>query len=574
MMTESAPNPDTVLRLCAAADPAPWFPSQYAQDTGVDRNGLDDPLNQLRVEGLVRIGGWEAGRGQCYVLTDAGRARLASPRPLPKLLDRAALAVPPMPRPSRLTAWERGEAVRSAFFADSSLRTPVLIAFVAAQVITFCAGLSIVLHRGAPVAEYLKSGLMPPQFAPRQNIPTPLEPLVLDTPDLGQGQWWRLLTYALVHFGVLHLAMNLYGHLALGRLVERMFGSVRFLVLYILSALGGGVAAVLLRPVNVNAVTAGSSGALCGLIGGFAGFVLLNRGHLGRELYDRCRQWLGNTLVVLLLFSFLPSVSWQGHLGGFVAGFVSGVLLTYHRFGTAEQRWAALLGLVLLPIAGLTPLFEKGLMHESPPPAQEDHGEAAIPPEVQRMHFDRMVGIPTERVRLQAIAVSERFVEPLRDERPEARDPQIVRTGREMLAVLRTGQEQTRSQIAKIRPYQLPAIETARQAALTYLAASLAVTAAQDGCLERGRNWNVTKEQADAPGASDELRLQQLANDAMEADLRWRKAARIVISMKPAAPNDRQNRSNPKRRTSANRSAGPARLGGDSGPRPGKLARH
>ena len=50
-----------------------------------------------------------------------------------------------------------------------------------------------------------------------------------------------------------------------------------------------------------------------------------------------------------------------------MAGLVAGVLLTYHRFGTAEQRWAALLGLVLLPIAGLAPLVERHILRLSPP---------------------------------------------------------------------------------------------------------------------------------------------------------------------------------------------------------------
>src|SRR5438132_13041397 len=86
---------------------------------------------------------------------------------------------------------------------------------------------------------------------------SPLQPLVLSVADLAQGQWWRLLTYGLVHYGLLHLGMNLYGHLALGRLVERMFGSARFLVLYLLSDLGGGVAVALLD--TRGASTAGSS---------------------------------------------------------------------------------------------------------------------------------------------------------------------------------------------------------------------------------------------------------------------------------------------------------------------------
>src|SRR5271167_4554620 len=80
MMTTPIPSSDAVLRLCAAADPAPWFPSEYARTSGTDRDALDEPLNQLRLTGMIQIRGWEAGRGQCYILTDAGRAAAADPR--------------------------------------------------------------------------------------------------------------------------------------------------------------------------------------------------------------------------------------------------------------------------------------------------------------------------------------------------------------------------------------------------------------------------------------------------------------------------------------------------------------
>jgi hypothetical protein len=183
-----------------------------------------------------------------------------------------------------------------------------------------------------------------------------------------------------------------------------------------------------------------------------------------------------------------------------------------------------------------------------------------MPPEVEQSHFNRMVGLPTERVRIQAKAVAEGFIDPVRDQRPAARDPAIVRTGREMLAVLRTAQERTRAQIVRIHPYPTPAVETARGAAVGYLDAALALTGALDACLASGPNWNRTSHVGGAEAEPDELRLQQLANDATEADLRWRKAARVVISMKPSHPDNRQFRSPP--------SVGPRRTDPPSRPDP------
>src|SRR3954471_13933239 len=115
MMT-APPTPDDVLRLCAAPDP--WFPSDYARSTGTDRDALDEPLARLRLGGLVRIGGWEPGKGQWYTATDSGRAALADPRVLAGLRNGGAPAPAPVaaqaPRTGRRTAWDRGETVRAA----------------------------------------------------------------------------------------------------------------------------------------------------------------------------------------------------------------------------------------------------------------------------------------------------------------------------------------------------------------------------------------------------------------------------------------------------------------------------
>src|SRR5262249_38328108 len=106
-MAGPTPTPDAILRLCAASAPA-WFPSGYAAETGTDRDSLDEPLNQLRLGGLVRIGGWEPGKGQCYVLTDAGRAALAGGRPIVPRPDVTPVVLKPAvaARPARLTAWD------------------------------------------------------------------------------------------------------------------------------------------------------------------------------------------------------------------------------------------------------------------------------------------------------------------------------------------------------------------------------------------------------------------------------------------------------------------------------------
>src|SRR5207247_3144872 len=82
---------------------------------------------------------------------------------------------------------------------------------------------------------------------------------------LEQGEWWRLLTCCFVHFGLLHLGMNMYFLYALGGMVESMWGHGRFLVLYPLAGFAGRCA------LAIRSSGAGASGALWGVMVAAAG---------------------------------------------------------------------------------------------------------------------------------------------------------------------------------------------------------------------------------------------------------------------------------------------------------------
>ncbi len=82
-MSNIPPNPlESILRLCAAKAPDPWYPSGYAKETGTPRDSLDPYLDQLRMAGLVRLTDWVSGHGQGYALTPAGEDVLKNPRQL------------------------------------------------------------------------------------------------------------------------------------------------------------------------------------------------------------------------------------------------------------------------------------------------------------------------------------------------------------------------------------------------------------------------------------------------------------------------------------------------------------
>jgi membrane associated rhomboid family serine protease len=166
------------------------------------------------------------------------------------------------------------------------------------------------------------------------------------------GEWWRLITGAFLHSGVFHIAFNMWALYVIGPELERRLGSVRFAMLYLLSAIGGSVAIYLFGNVAV-----GASGAIYGLFGAL--FVVAKR--LG---YDaRGVLWLIGINIVMTFV--LPGISWQGHLGGLVTGTLVAVAFAYApaknrtvvQFGAAA---AVLVALVLL-VTQLPPLAIPGL---------------------------------------------------------------------------------------------------------------------------------------------------------------------------------------------------------------------
>lgn len=129
-------------------------------------------------------------------------------------------------------------------------------------------------------------------------------------PGLGLQEPWRLVTSGFVHFGLLHIAMNMYMLFQFGRQLEAVLGWKRFIALYGISLLGGSAAIVLLAP--DHSLHAGASGAIFGL---FAAFGLL--------LYNRRLPWqsLAASAGIWLVAGFIiPGISWQGHVGGAIAG--------------------------------------------------------------------------------------------------------------------------------------------------------------------------------------------------------------------------------------------------------------
>jgi membrane associated rhomboid family serine protease len=135
---------------------------------------------------------------------------------------------------------------------------------------------------------------------------------------VAQGDWWRLITAAFLHYGPFHLLLNMFALFWFGSLLEQRIGSGKFLLLYLVSGLAGSAGALVWSPL---VPTVGASGAIFGLLGA-AIIVLRSRGINPME--SGLVFWLGLNLV----FSFtISGISIGGHIGGLVGGTLAAIAL-------------------------------------------------------------------------------------------------------------------------------------------------------------------------------------------------------------------------------------------------------
>jgi membrane associated rhomboid family serine protease len=133
------------------------------------------------------------------------------------------------------------------------------------------------------------------------------------------GEYYRLLTSMFLHFGLIHLGLNMYCLVLVGQQLEPILGRWRFAALYLVSGLGGSVATYLFA--GGNSISAGASGAVFGL---FAGLFVVAR---------RLRADTGPILMTIginLVFTFtIPEISKTGHVGGLVVGAIMAAVFAF-----------------------------------------------------------------------------------------------------------------------------------------------------------------------------------------------------------------------------------------------------
>lgn len=138
-------------------------------------------------------------------------------------------------------------------------------------------------------------------------------------------QYWRFFTAMFVHFGVMHILCNGVFLYAIGQTTENVLGHWRYLLLYLLSGLGGNVLPMVIQ--RDNAAVAGASGALFGLLG-FWTVIWLMYCHQPNGILNAYGKEMFTLAVANIVLNLLMSgVSISGHIGGFLSGMIVGFIL-------------------------------------------------------------------------------------------------------------------------------------------------------------------------------------------------------------------------------------------------------
>jgi len=137
-----------------------------------------------------------------------------------------------------------------------------------------------------------------------------------------QGRWWTLLTAIFLHGGLLHIYFNLSSIRQLAPAVEEFFGTPRLILIFMVSGVLGFVFSNWLG----IQFTVGASGSLFGLLGALVYYGRDRGGAFGTAIFKQ--SWQG-ALVNLLLGFFLPIVNNWAHIGGFIGGYLTAMLLGY-----------------------------------------------------------------------------------------------------------------------------------------------------------------------------------------------------------------------------------------------------
>jgi membrane associated rhomboid family serine protease len=138
------------------------------------------------------------------------------------------------------------------------------------------------------------------------------------------GQYWRIFTAMFLHVSIFHVGVNMLSLFFIGRVVERVYGRWRYLVIYLVSGIVGGLATFFLQP---EAWAVGASGAIFGVFGALGVFYVADRRALGSYGAGAIANWLFWLALNLVVGFSDPNIGIIDHIGGLIAGIMLASLL-------------------------------------------------------------------------------------------------------------------------------------------------------------------------------------------------------------------------------------------------------
>ncbi|HEV8485926.1 MAG TPA: rhomboid family intramembrane serine protease [Blastocatellia bacterium] len=169
----------------------------------------------------------------------------------------------------------------------------------------------------------------------------------------GQHQYWRLVTCIFLHIGFAHLIMNNYALWILGQEIEQIYGSSRFVLLYLGAGMVGSLSSYMVRP---ESLSAGASGAIFGLFGVMGTFAFRYRKEIPAALRRDIIRRIIPIILINLAFGFsVRFVDNSAHIGGLLSGIALALVVPYKRPGeVASSRVWKVAEIVCLAIIAIS----------------------------------------------------------------------------------------------------------------------------------------------------------------------------------------------------------------------------
>jgi len=186
------------------------------------------------------------------------------------------------------------------------------------------------------------------------------------------GEWWRLVTSMFMHYGIVHIAVNMWALHQVGAFFERLQGRLVYALTYLAAGVAGGLASICWNA-DQPVWSAGASGAIFGIFGAVLGYMLRNRRTLPAVIHGPI---IKSTLVFAVynigFGAVVPGIDLSAHIGGFVCGAVYGLLFAQSLDPDARARWklpslalaCALLAVLVAAGIGVTPRYNYSAAEE------------------------------------------------------------------------------------------------------------------------------------------------------------------------------------------------------------------